>query len=43
VMRVEVRRAVAPGVVAYFEVPTDQWADDRCSCVRCGESETSII
>jgi hypothetical protein len=43
VMHVEVCRAVTPGAVACFEVPADQQVDDRCSCMRCGECEPSII
>jgi hypothetical protein len=43
VMRIEVHRAVTPGVVAHFGVPADQWVDGRCSYVRCGECESSII
>jgi hypothetical protein len=36
-------RSVTPGAVAHSEVPVDQWANSRCSCVRCGECEPSII
>jgi hypothetical protein len=43
VMLLAVRRPVTPGVVAYFEVPADQRAVDRCSCMRYGECEPSII
>jgi hypothetical protein len=32
-----VHRGMAPTVVARPEVPADQRADDRCSCMRCGE------
>jgi hypothetical protein len=42
-MCIGVRWAVTPGAVVHFEVPADQWADDRCSCVRYGECEPSII
>jgi hypothetical protein len=42
-MCLEVCRVVTPRVVAHFEVPADQQADGRCSCVRCGECEPSII
>jgi hypothetical protein len=38
-----VRCAVAPTVVARPEVPADQWVDDRCSSVPCGEYEPPII
>jgi hypothetical protein len=43
VMRLEVRRAVPPEVVAHVEVPAEQRADDRCSCMWYGECEPSII
>jgi hypothetical protein len=43
VMLLVVRRAVTPGVVARFKVPTGQRAVDRCSCMRYGECEPSII
>jgi hypothetical protein len=36
VMRLEVRRAVPPEVVAHVEVLADQRVDGRCSCVRYG-------
>jgi hypothetical protein len=42
-MRVEVRRAVTPGAMAHFKVPADQQVDDRCSFMRYGECEPSII
>jgi hypothetical protein len=42
-MLLAMRRVVTPGVVARFEVPADQWAVDRCSCMRYGECEPSII
>jgi hypothetical protein len=38
-MLLAVRRAVTPRVVAHFEVPTDQRAVGRCSCVRYGECD----
>jgi hypothetical protein len=31
-MHVVVSRDEAPMAVARSEVPTDQWANDRCSC-----------
>jgi hypothetical protein len=31
-MRAVVSRVAAPAAMARPEVPTDQWADDRCSC-----------
>jgi hypothetical protein len=43
VMCVEVCRALTRRAVAHFEEPTNQRADGRCSCVRCGECEPSII
>jgi hypothetical protein len=43
VMPFAVRRAGTPGVVARSEVPADQRAIGRCSCVRYGECEPSII
>jgi hypothetical protein len=43
VMPLTVREAMTPGVVARSEVPADQWVVDRCSCVRYGECEPSII
>jgi hypothetical protein len=43
VMRLKVHRVVPPEVVAHVEVPANQWADDRCSYVRYGECEPSII
>jgi hypothetical protein len=43
VMHLEVRRAVPPEVVTHVMVPADQWANSRCSCVRYGECEPSII
>jgi hypothetical protein len=43
VMPLMVHRAVNPGVVARSEVPADQKAVGRCSCVRYGEYEPSII
>jgi hypothetical protein len=43
VMHLEVRRAVPPEVVTHVMVPADQWADSRCSWVRYGECEPSII
>jgi hypothetical protein len=42
-MRLEVRRAVPPEMVAHVDVPADKRADDRCSCVRYGECGPSII
>jgi hypothetical protein len=33
-MHVVVSHDEAPAVVAHSEVPTDQWADGRCSCGR---------
>jgi hypothetical protein len=42
-MRLEVHQAMPPEVVAHVEVPADQWADGRCSCVWYGECEPSII
>jgi hypothetical protein len=38
-----VSRVVAPMAVARPEVPTDQWADSRCSSGRLGECEPSIM
>jgi hypothetical protein len=43
VMPLAVRRAVTPGVVGRSEVPADQRAVGRCSCVRYGKCEPSII
>jgi hypothetical protein len=43
VMLLAVRRAVTPCVVAHFEVPADQRAVGRCSCVRYSECEPSVI
>jgi hypothetical protein len=43
VMPLVVRRARTPGVVARSEVPADQRAVGRCSSVRYGECEPSII
>jgi hypothetical protein len=43
VLLLAVRRVMTPGVVARFEVPADQRAVDRCSCVWYGECEPSII
>jgi hypothetical protein len=43
VMHIGVRRAVTPGAAAHFEVPADQWVDDRCSCVWYSGYEPSII
>jgi hypothetical protein len=43
VMPLAVCRARTPGVVAHSEVPADQWAVGRCSCVRYGECKPSII
>jgi hypothetical protein len=43
VMLLAVRQAMTPGVVARFEVPADQQAVGRCSCVRYSECEPSII
>jgi hypothetical protein len=43
VMRLEVRQAVPPEVVAHVDMPADQWVDDWCSCVRYGKCEPSII
>jgi hypothetical protein len=43
VMLLVVRRAGTPRVVAHSEVPANQWAVGRCSCVRYGECEPSII
>jgi hypothetical protein len=43
VMLLVVHWAVTPGVVARFEVPANQWAIGRCSCVWYGECEPSII
>jgi hypothetical protein len=43
VMRAEAHWVVTPGAVAHSEVPADQRVDDWCSCVRCGECESSII
>jgi hypothetical protein len=37
------RWTVTPRAVAHSEVPANQWVDNRCSCVRCGECEPSII
>jgi hypothetical protein len=34
---------MAPAAVAHFEVSADQRVDDLCSCVQCGEYESSII
>jgi hypothetical protein len=42
-IHVVVHHAVAPMAVAHSEVLADQWVDDRCSCVRCGEYKSSII
>jgi hypothetical protein len=42
-MRAVVSRVVAPATVAHPEVPANQWADDRCSCMRCGEDKPSNI
>jgi hypothetical protein len=42
-MLLEVRWVVPLEVVAHVEVPADQRADDRCSCVRYSECEPSII
>jgi hypothetical protein len=38
-----VSRAMTPAAAAHHEVPAHQQADDRCSCVRCGEDEPFII
>jgi hypothetical protein len=43
VMLLAVCRVVTPGVLACVEVPTDQWAVSRCSCIQYGECEPSII
>jgi hypothetical protein len=43
VMHAEARRAVTPRAMAHFEVPADQRVDGRCSCMRCGKCEPSII
>jgi hypothetical protein len=43
VMPLAVHQAGTPGVVARSEVPADQWAVGRCSCVRYDECEPSII
>jgi hypothetical protein len=43
VMRLEVCRVVPPEVVAHVEMPADQWANGRCSSMRYGECEPSII
>jgi hypothetical protein len=42
-MRMEGRQAVTPRAVAHFVVPADKRVDGRCSCMRCGECEPSII
>jgi hypothetical protein len=42
-MHVVVHHAMPPVAVARLEVPADQWVDNRCSCVRCGEDEPFII
>jgi hypothetical protein len=42
VMLLAVHWAVTPGVVARLEVPADQRAVGRCSCVRYGECEPTI-
>jgi hypothetical protein len=34
---------MAPAAVAHFEVPADQQADDRCSCMLCSECEPSVL
>jgi hypothetical protein len=33
-MHVVVSRDEAPATVEHSKVPTDQWADGRCSCAR---------
>jgi hypothetical protein len=43
VMHAEAHRVVTPGAVEHSEVPANQWADGRCSCVWCGECEPSIM
>jgi hypothetical protein len=43
VMPLVVHRAGTLEAATHFEVPADQQVDDRCSCVRCGGYEPSII
>jgi hypothetical protein len=43
VMPLVVRRAGTLEVATHFKVPADQQVDGRCSCVRCGRYEPSII
>jgi hypothetical protein len=42
-MLIVVHRAVTLGVVGRFVEPSDQRAVGRCSCMRYGECEPSII
>jgi hypothetical protein len=42
-MRAAVHRAMTPGGVVHYGVLANQRANDRCSCVRYGECEPSII
>jgi hypothetical protein len=39
----EEHRAISSVVVAHSKELADQRADDRCSFVRCGQCEPSII
>jgi hypothetical protein len=43
VMRAAVHQAMTPAGVAHSGMPADQRADGRCSCMRYGECEPSII
>jgi hypothetical protein len=43
VMPLVVRRAGTLGATTHSEVPAARRVDDRCSCVRCGGYEPSII